>query len=188
VPIGEGPKPTSGVPVATSGPAGDGPKPTSGAPVTTGDGLKPTSGVPVAPSVPPTSGTQVPPTSAVPPPPSSLPSKTIVATLQVPFSAESGWIEKPAVFVLEEAYRQLIKHPLARAEIAGHASNDGGDGKNVQLAFARGYAVRDYLVKRGIVASRISVIAHRDTQPIAPNDTTDGRAQNRRAELRIVGP
>lgn len=96
--------------------------------------------------------------------------------LEVVFSAEAGWIETAGVYVLEEAYRQLLKHPLARVEVTGYASSDGEEARNSQLASARALAVKKYLVERGVDGARISIVAK-------PNA---GGASSRRAEVRIL--
>jgi outer membrane protein OmpA-like peptidoglycan-associated protein len=71
-----------------------------------------------------------------------------------------------------------------RVVIEGHTDNVGNRDANVRLSKARADAVRAYLVSKGIAASRLSTIGYGPDQPVASNDTPEGRAQNRRVQLR----
>ena len=62
----------------------------------------------------------------------------------------------------------------------------GNDDATVALSAVKGGA-QDYLVKGGISASRIETVGYGESQPVATNDTADGRAQNRRTELKVKG-
>ncbi len=71
-------------------------------------------------------------------------------------------------------------------EIGGHADQTGSPERNWQLALARARAVGQHLQAVGILASSIKVVSHGDQQPIAPNDTPEGRRHNRRVEVRCL--
>ena len=71
-------------------------------------------------------------------------------------------------------------------EIAGHTDDVGNDDANQKLSEARAKAVRAYLIKKGIEATRVSAVGYGNTQPIAGNDTPEGRQKNRRTEVRIM--
>jgi outer membrane protein OmpA-like peptidoglycan-associated protein len=71
-------------------------------------------------------------------------------------------------------------------EIAGHTDDVGDDAANLALSQARAEAVRDYLVKKGIVPERITAKGYGETQPAATNQTEAGKQQNRRTEVRII--
>jgi outer membrane protein OmpA-like peptidoglycan-associated protein len=71
-------------------------------------------------------------------------------------------------------------------EIAGHTDNVGKSEANQKLSEDRADAVRDYLVKHGIDPKRVTAKGYGDTQPVASNDTPNGRQQNRRTEVRII--
>ncbi len=111
-----------------------------------------------------------------------MPATTPAPALEVVFSPEAVWIETPGVYVLEEAYRQLIKHPLARVEVTGYSSSDGQEARNTQLAIGRALSVKKYLVERGVDGARIAIVA----KPTTPG--VGGDANSRRAEVRIVLP
>ena len=67
--------------------------------------------------------------------------------------------------------------------IEGHTDNTGDDASNKTLSQSRAEAVRDYLVEQGIDASRLEAVGLGEEQPVADNNTEEGRAQNRRVEL-----
>ncbi len=78
---------------------------------------------------------------------------------------------------------EYMTHKLsAKIEISGHTDNVGGAKKNKRLSQARADAVRDYLVAKGIDASRIQAVGYGDERPIASNATPEGRQENRRIE------
>ena len=73
-----------------------------------------------------------------------------------------------------------------KLQIAGHTDNVGNDQVNLILSKKRAEAVRDYLVSKGVPADRIRTLFFGETQPIASNDTEEGRQKNRRVEMTIV--
>jgi OmpA-OmpF porin, OOP family len=72
-------------------------------------------------------------------------------------------------------------------EIAGHTDNVGQDADNLKLSQARAESVRNYLVKKGVVASLIKAKGYGASQPVADNGSEQGRQKNRRTEVRLVG-
>ncbi len=72
----------------------------------------------------------------------------------------------------------------ARIQISGHTDNVGNAAANKTLSLKRAQAVRDYLVGKGIEGTRIDAIGFGDEQPVASNDSEDGRQQNRRIEAK----
>ena len=73
-----------------------------------------------------------------------------------------------------------------RYEISGHTDNVGKDADNLKLSQERAEAVKAYLVKKGIKASRIVAKGYGATRPVAENTTPEGRQKNRRTELLII--
>ena len=71
-------------------------------------------------------------------------------------------------------------------EVEGHTDNVGKAEVNKKLSQKRADAVKDYLIKKGIEADRLSAIGYGSEQPIADNKTKEGRAQNRRVEFKIT--
>ena len=71
-------------------------------------------------------------------------------------------------------------------EISGHTDNVGDKKANILLSQNRAKAVNDYLIAHGIVQQRLKFKGYGDTQPIASNDTPEGRQQNRRTEFKVL--
>jgi outer membrane protein OmpA-like peptidoglycan-associated protein len=78
-------------------------------------------------------------------------------------------------------------HPGLRLDVEGYTDSVGGDDYNQQLSEERGNSVRDYLMHEGMSTSAVSSKGFGKTQPVATNDTAEGRQQNRRVELVISG-
>jgi outer membrane protein OmpA-like peptidoglycan-associated protein len=75
-----------------------------------------------------------------------------------------------------------------RIRVEGHTDNLGSDAYNVDLAFRRARAVVEYLVSRGVARERLEYRGYGAQHPVAPNDTPQGRALNRRVEFTILRP
>lgn len=86
---------------------------------------------------------------------------------------------------LDMVYAFLHSQPNITIEIVGHTDNVGTHEHNVRLSQLRAAEVASYLVRKGVSAERIHCIGRGETEPIASNDTEEGRSQNRRTELRI---
>ncbi len=84
-------------------------------------------------------------------------------------------------------YQLLSDNPKMRIEISGHTDNKGGAAYNKKLSESRAKAVVDYLITKGIEASRLEYKGYGFDKPIAPNDTEAGRQQNRRTEFKVIG-
>ncbi|MDT8343446.1 MAG: OmpA family protein [Thermohalobaculum sp.] len=80
----------------------------------------------------------------------------------------------------------LHRCPVARVEIGGHTDNQGGDDLNERLSRNRAEAVLDALLDAGIRHDRLAAQGYGAREPIAPNDTPEGRAQNRRIAFRLL--
>ena len=69
--------------------------------------------------------------------------------------------------------------------IEGHTDSTGPDGYNQGLSERRAEAVQGYLVDHGVSPSNLSTVGYGEAQPVADNSTREGRALNRRVELRV---
>jgi outer membrane protein OmpA-like peptidoglycan-associated protein len=78
-------------------------------------------------------------------------------------------------------------HPGLRLDVEGHTDSVGGDEYNQRLSEQRGSSVRDYLIHQGMPVSSVTTKGFGKTQPVASNDTAQGRQQNRRVELVVSG-
>ena len=81
----------------------------------------------------------------------------------------------------------VLAYPSLHLQVEGHTDSVGGDEYNQTLSERRAGAVRDYLVQQGILAESIEARGFGKTVPIASNDTSEGRQQNRRVELVLSG-
>ncbi len=71
-------------------------------------------------------------------------------------------------------------------EIQGHTDSTGPSGYNDQLGEARAEAVRKYLSQQGIALNRMATISYGEESPVAPNETAEGRSQNRRVAIIVL--
>ncbi len=78
-------------------------------------------------------------------------------------------------------------HPGLRLDVEGHTDSVGGDDYNQRLSEQRGAAVRDFLTEQGMLKSSVTAKGFGKTQPVASNDTAEGRQQNRRVEMVVSG-
>jgi outer membrane protein OmpA-like peptidoglycan-associated protein len=77
--------------------------------------------------------------------------------------------------------------PSKRIVVEGHTDSRGTDETNLELSQQRATAVRDYLVSQGVAQDRITAVGRGETQPLATNETPEGRANNRRVEIVVGG-
>ncbi len=98
------------------------------------------------------------------------------------YSLKSGAREK-----LAKVAGILLAYPGLNIEVGGYTDNVGGDGMNQTLSENRAASVRDYLVQQGVAATSVSAKGFGNTLPVASNDNSSGRQQNRRVELLVSG-
>jgi len=80
----------------------------------------------------------------------------------------------------------LNQYPDTLVRVEGHTDSKGTDVYNMDLSNRRAMAVKNLLVQRGIVDSRIEAVGYGETLPVATNDTEAGRQRNRRVEIKIA--
>ncbi|WP_027477239.1 OmpA family protein [Curvibacter gracilis] len=85
--------------------------------------------------------------------------------------------------ILDRFAEGLRNNPRAEVRIVGHTDSTGSDAVNNPLSQDRAASTRDYLVARGVPFDRFMVEGRGSHQPVAGNDTADGRARNRRVEI-----
>ena len=88
---------------------------------------------------------------------------------------------------LDRVVQLLHDNPTVKIQIEGHTDNIGNAADNQKLSENRAKAVVNYLISKGIPATRLSAKGYGATQPVADNATEEGRAQNRRTGLKVVG-
>ena len=104
----------------------------------------------------------------------------------VTFQTNSADINAGFYPVLNSVGIVLKEFDKTIVDVAGHADSTGPDDKNMDLSQRRAGSVSSYLVAQGINAQRLVTTGYGETRPIASNDTTEGRQQNRRVEITLV--
>ena len=132
-----------------------------------------------------------PPPAAPEPPPPPPPAPKRIILRGVNFDYDKSNIKSEFAPILDEAAQTLKDNPDINVRISGHTDSIGSDEYNQRLSDRRAQAVKQYLVSQGIASSRLSTEGRGEREPIAPNtkdgrDNPEGRAMNRRAELKIV--
>lgn len=102
------------------------------------------------------------------------------------FATNSSYVKDAAYPFLDEVVIILKKNPEIEVEIQGHADNTGSPKYNQWLSDRRAKRVMDYLVSKDIDPKRLEAKGYGSTRPVAPNGTEEGRAQNRRVELKRI--
>ncbi len=102
------------------------------------------------------------------------------------FPHDSAELTPASIARLDKAVATLNSRSKISVEVAAHTDSSGKDSYNQALSDRRATSVMNYLVSKGIAADRLSSKGYGETQPIVSNKTSDGRAQNRRVELRVM--
>ncbi len=104
----------------------------------------------------------------------------------VNFTSGSATLTKSSEKTLEKAYYALLGNQDIVVEIAGYTDNVGKREANDNLSARRAQSVKSWLVRKGIPSNRLTTVGKGMRDPIAPNDSQDGRAQNRRIEFHVM--
>ena len=102
------------------------------------------------------------------------------------FATGSSKLLKTAGGKLDEVVNAANQFPDVHLTVAGYTDNTGDAKKNLKLSQDRANTVKAYLVSKGIAADRIGSTGHGADSPIADNVTSEGRAKNRRVEVRYT--
>ncbi len=102
------------------------------------------------------------------------------------FDVDKFEIKEESKVELAKLIQFLNSNSTVKIEIGGHTDNTGDAAKNTALSANRAKAVLTYLVANGIKADRLSSKGYAATQPLADNQTAEGRAQNRRTEIKLL--
>jgi len=101
------------------------------------------------------------------------------------FDVDKDSIKKQSKSTLDNAVKVLKDFPSVKVEISGHTDSSGDRDHNVDLSKRRADAVKKYLVDKGIDSARITTRGAGPDEPIADNNTKDGKAKNRRIEFKL---
>jgi OOP family OmpA-OmpF porin len=107
----------------------------------------------------------------------------LLAKAKIRFESGRATIDPDSTALLDRLVETATRCATVNIDVAGHTDADGGPAFNQELSEKRAQAVIDYLVKAGLPANRFTPIGYGSTQPLAGNDTDEGKAQNRRIDF-----
>lgn len=113
------------------------------------------------------------------------PSRTINLD-NVQFDVAKATLRPGSYKDLQNLMDYMRSNPEVRVEIGGHTDSSGVEEKNVILSQQRADAIRDYLIKNGIPAANVVAKGYGSAQPIADNQTAEGKQKNRRIEVKKI--
>ena len=110
----------------------------------------------------------------------------LVLSSETSFEFNSTQLKSAAYPELDKLLQQMKKYPMSRWKIEGHTDNVGSEEGNIKMSQMRAESVLNYFVSRGIPQGRFEVVGLGSRQPVADNSTPEGRAKNRRVEIKRV--
>lgn len=120
------------------------------------------------------------------PEPPPQPEEILVTLEGVNFEFDKATLRPEAIATLNDGLAKLRRYGEIRVAIEGHTDSVGNDEYNLKLSERRAKAVYDWFLDQGISPARMRWEGFGENRPIATNDTREGRAQNRRVELRVI--
>lgn len=105
---------------------------------------------------------------------------------QVTFDVDSSAVKPEFRNTLNDVASTLVQYESTYIDVYGHTDSTGSDAYNQTLSERRAQSVSSYLTSRGVQSARLATRGFGESQPVASNTTEEGRAQNRRVEIRIV--
>ncbi len=102
------------------------------------------------------------------------------------FDFDKWDLRKESFVELDRVVKLLAENPAIEIELAAHTDSKGSDDYNYKLSDNRARSVMNYLISKGIAASRLRSQGYGETKPLASNETDDGRQLNRRVEFTIL--
>lgn len=104
----------------------------------------------------------------------------------ITFGYDSATVQPQFQPTLNEVSSVLAQYPKTYIDVYGHTDSDGADAYNQTLSERRAQSVADYLTSHGVQSARMATRGFGETQPIASNATAEGKASNRRVEIKIA--
>ena len=101
------------------------------------------------------------------------------------FDFDKSTIKPEAASILDRLVVFMNENKDKKVNLSGHTDSIGTEAYNQKLSERRAASVKSYLTKKGIDASRVSAQGFGETKPIADNKTKEGRAKNRRVEIKV---
>jgi outer membrane protein OmpA-like peptidoglycan-associated protein len=109
-----------------------------------------------------------------------------IALKNIFYESGSFKLKNESLYEITKLVQFLKENPAVRIEISGHTDNVGVDQTNLTLSTNRAKSVYDWLVKQGIAADRLVYKGYGKSQPVDVNTTEEGRAKNRRTEVKVL--
>ena len=109
----------------------------------------------------------------------------LVMPESITFATGSAALNSSSTTTLASVADVLAKYTDTTIQVVGHTDSTGSDAINEPLSRNRATAVANFLSSRGVASSRITATGMGSRQPIASNTTTEGKAQNRRVEIKV---
>ncbi|NNU15538.1 OmpA family protein [Parvularcula sp. ZS-1/3] len=106
----------------------------------------------------------------------------------ITFATDQSAIRSDFFATLNSVAKVIAEFDETVVLVQGHTDSTGSDAYNDQLSVERAVAVGNYLASQGVAVARIDATGFGEREPIASNDTAEGRAQNRRVEIDLVVP
>ena len=104
----------------------------------------------------------------------------------ITFATDQSTVQPQFKPTLDQVASTLKDYPKTLVDVLGYTDSDGSESYNQALSERRASSVADYLVGRGVQSARIATRGYGETQSIASNETPEGKAQNRRVEIKIA--
>ena len=101
------------------------------------------------------------------------------------FDFDKSNVKPEAAAILDRLVAFMNENKASKTALAGFTDNIGTEAYNLKLSDRRVNSVRDYVVKKGVDSGRISGQGFGESKPIADNKTKEGRAKNRRVEIKV---
>lgn len=109
--------------------------------------------------------------------------KASIDLSNIEFATGTAKFSSASLTELNDIAKVLVENAHMNFEVAGHTDSSGNYDRNVSLSQSRADAVRTYLINKGVASNRLTAKGYGPDQPVASNDTVDGRARNRRVDL-----
>lgn len=109
----------------------------------------------------------------------------LVMPNSITFEVNQSTLNTSIYKTLDAVVKVLNEFNETKLQVAGHTDSSGDAGYNQELSERRAKSVSDYLLSRGVTGNRLITVGYGETRPIASNQTSSGRAENRRVELLI---
>ena len=115
-----------------------------------------------------------------------IPVGSIITLKDIVFPADSFNVHASCIPILNDLYSYLKSHPEMSIEVGGHTNNLCDSSFCNQLSEARAKSVADFLINKGISASRLQYKGYGSRNPVASNRTASGRKKNQRVEIKVI--